>query len=254
MASCHTMRALLLLSIFACGQAETPIETPTFAMTRFDLGRARPDEATVVQGLNLDDRVSDKDDESTCGKADYTSPGPDFEEGVDNQFGPLIGLAPSDPTVAIAPAIERGDFSLKFDLTGVEDLENDSEVAVDVTVGSPAAVVHFTGEIADGRLTATADRLAFDLPENDADGNEATMAMNLESPRLRMTVTQEGIQDGVLGGSMTVTEAIAGALVLDFAAEDALQLVLGGSADLAIDGEGNCQRISSGFVFEARGN
>ncbi len=237
--------------LIGCGGASAPIETPIYAVSTFDLGRPNPDESKIVAGLNLDDRVSDSDDASTCKKADFTSPGPDFERGVDNQFGPLLDLAPSDPTAAVAPAIASGAFLIQIRLGEVEDLENDGRVSVELDVAQPEGVFRLSGEIHDGRLEATGDLLAFDLPVTDAGGADATMPMRLTDPRIRMTVTPDAIRSGVLGGAMSVDEAIAGALVLDFAPEDALQLVLGGSADLDPDDQGNCRRISSGFVFEA---
>ena len=106
-----------LAALSGCGGPESV----AFLVNGFDLGRADSHDNNVVEGLNLDDRVSDRTDDATCRKRDYTSPGPDYESGVDNQFGPLLSLAPRDPAAAIPNAIDRGDFSLSITVSELDD-------------------------------------------------------------------------------------------------------------------------------------
>src|SRR5688572_3697759 len=69
-----------------------PGMTYTYVVSRMVVGQADPaGDPTIVPGFNLDGRVSDDTDAMGCFHADFTSPPPDNESGVDNQLGPVLG-------------------------------------------------------------------------------------------------------------------------------------------------------------------
>ena len=84
------------------------------------------EEPGVVAGFNLDGRVSEDDDEVTCGHSDLEDP--EGRGGIDNQFATLFRLlsviVEDTPQVAIQGAINEGRVLMMVELLGVDSLQN----------------------------------------------------------------------------------------------------------------------------------
>jgi hypothetical protein len=107
-----------------------------YAINALDIARPTPE--GIAAGFNLDSRVSDDTDESTCFHADFTSPPPDNEPGIDNQLGPIIDAVGGSFDVAgsVRDAIAAGDLIILVELTDVDDLTNDPLVGLSLLLAA----------------------------------------------------------------------------------------------------------------------
>ena len=242
-----------------------------------DIGAPEPEgDPTIVPGFDLDGVVSDGSEIETCRTADFTSPPPDSESGVDNALGPL--LAREEPRFNIRAnlrgSVRIGKLLVLLRLRGVDDLVDDDRVEVDVLFGllpegvaAPAFVgerfepgqtfdvdarsldaemqprVTLPGQIVGGRLRAGPGRLGLSIPFG-AD----LVELQLDRVELRADVSATELSRGVIGGALDVEDtAVALEPISDFDIA-LIRLVLGGAADLDREG-GACTSASIGLVF-----
>ena len=122
-----------------------PSKKTTYLVVLQKLGFTREDPEGIAPGFNLDGRVSDEDDEQSCGIPDYTSP--DGEEGIDNQLAfiePALGIAGLGAAEdLLQSAIEEGGILIMMHVTGVDDLENDPEVQRMIRTGQGVPLLGF---------------------------------------------------------------------------------------------------------------
>jgi hypothetical protein len=237
-----------------------PVTGDVYLVSRLSVGQAdlRGD-LDVVPGMNLDGFVSGTMEPAGCGHADFTSPPPYEEEGVDNQLGPILdafGLA-LDIDDLYAAGIRAGSLLILVEV-------QEDEVAIyrgqidDVllsSAGRPAPGQTFTIAERWGRmpLTEAADELrasgAVGFPIHPFGVDDAV----LEPAQLYATMSDGMLVDGVLGGGY-LTDVVAEGLAATFPslASSIFDSVANAQADLDIDGgvEG-CERISVAFTFEA---
>ena len=250
-----------------------------FVVDVLDLGVPDPLDDTIVPGFDLDDRVSERSDATTCNKEDFTSPPPDSEEGVDNVLGPALAEGESEFMIraALDNNVATGRILLMLEVRGVDDLVDDDRVVVDVLFGQlPAGVlapvlegdgsyvpgqtfdidsrslladrmtarVSLPGVIVGGRVMAGPGGLNLTVPFDDD-----TIELQLDRVEARFDITEDTISNGVMGGSLDVDDTAAELGGVGGFDEDLVRFVLRGAADL--DRVGSfCTAASIALVFE----
>ena len=260
-------------------------DSHTFIVNVLAVGESVNDE---TPGFNLDDRVSDENDELGCYHADFTSPAPDSVMGVDNQLGGLLtaiaGLFPDlDITTAVADAIATGQVLILVEVSNVDDLTDDSCVSVRLSLGqlpsgvtmpeltggtlSPgqtfdilqANIASAQGAIAGGRLAVgRITNVPINVPFcNDAnmDGMTTsdectTITLNIQNAEMRFDITGTTMARGVIGGGIDVTQATdAIAGISDAVPRTTVEEILNAQADLEPDATNVCTSVSVGLTF-----
>lgn len=265
--------------------------TYTYVISEVDVP---PNEGNVAIGFDLDDKNSDGLDTTTDDRdctpeaADYVDV--DGNTGIDNQVAELVrGLASQidDPQTAevetagtqLAQAIRDGLFIVLVELSGVDDLENDDNVELQIFLGAPPAgqslqftegrltpgqtidvnrtimrgpgpVALLPGAIVDGVLTAGpgATRVAL--------ATETPVIFQLFEARFRATVAETSLTNGVLGGRLVASElssALRNSGLATFErVVDLIDMVLAQRVDLGpVDGAGMCTGLSAATSFTA---
>ena len=185
----------------------------------------------VVRGFDLDQRTSTVSDRETCRHADLKDPA--GREGIDNQVATLFGLlepiVEDTPQIAIQGAINEGRVLVMIELEGLDDLQNDDDVTVNVfrasgrpLVGNKGLIMPFqtfhvdydldvstvTGvKLVDGELEA--GPVDIEIPMDVLD---ASFPMRLSDGRVRVKIAEDGSFTGLIGGAIAacMTGAIAG--------------------------------------------
>jgi len=253
-------------------------ESHTYVINLLDFAREMP--AGVCRGFDIDGRVSDADDEETCGKADYTSP--EGVPGIDNQLQTLLpvveGITEEDTALAIAEGIRSGGTLILIRVEHVDSFVDDDCVTFTGLWGLlPEGVMAPTVDAA-GRLTPeqtfdvdarsydermyplirvdgaeiragtlVADGFAMTLPFSV--GSTGTVPLTIRDARARLGVTPEGLAPGLLGGVVRVSElgpALSAAYPMLTPAS--ITVLIGPSADLEIVGR-RCGAISLALEF-----
>jgi hypothetical protein len=254
-----------------------------FVTSLLDIAQASAATPTIVAGFNIDGRVSDTTDAMGCFKADYMSPPPDSETGVDNQLGPIVaGLGSGfDISGSIASAIAAGDLLILFEVEGVDDPMDDPEIGLSMYYGQlPVGVsmpmtgpdgrlapgqtfdidprsydaagrrrIYVPGSIVGGRLRAGPVRIFLDL--GLVGGG---IALDLRETHLRANLAADGatFSTGVLGASLDVDETAAMLAVAIGFDVTIVRSVLASQSDLDASPDGRtCASLSAGMVFEA---
>lgn len=285
----RALGALLLAGLVGCGEApgsavgdagsarppaacDSPGRQRSVVLTGFLFTRADPMRPTVVDGFDLDGRVSTAGDIEGCRQADYTSPA--GTPGIDNQIARLLPVVDSMTGGAldglIQAAVNNGQLLVAITLDGVDDLRNDDCVTFHLQrvagmpfVGSDMRidpgqsfdlqrdqpVTTAPGRIREGVLEVGPATLRLPVTALDA-----RFVLTLNRGRLRATVRDDGSMTGVVAGGVSVaefSETIRGLTISrnEMAAfTGALRLF----ADLAPDEAGACTQISMGLSFSAR--
>ncbi len=237
-------------------------------------------EGDVSEGVNIDGRVSDRSDETTCKQPDFTAP--DGTEGIDNQFARLL---PALETVAggdsvqavIQRTINSGGVLLALELARLDDLEDD--VCVEVTVSRAAGQpsIGANGLLEEGQTFERDTEIpATFIGDATFDGGTLRAGpFNLELPlvvdgfELLIQIQQanvvgrfddDGRFQGIIAGAIVVPEFVESLNEIE-ASADVLRLVgnlLNNLADLAPNADGKCEHLSitlgisatTGFFFE----
>lgn len=285
---------LLLPLVAACGDepeatdagADAPVAPgsapATSRLSVVDFLDFVSEEAGVTIGFDLDDRVSDYQDDATCRKPDFTSP--DGEEGIDNQLARLVPALQAAGATAlpglVQGAIRDGGLLVMFQLHQVDDWQNDDDVRVMARIGAGRPLLGTDGELLSGQT--------FGLHENTPDTTAAARIedgvltagpfdvkvaivvfellyeLTLHGAWLRATLTFDGgMADGVIGGGVDIAEiteiaAVADSRVMGEPFTTILVPLVRNNADLDPAADGVCTRISaslrftavSGFLFE----
>ncbi len=252
------------------------------AETRFfvvsTLATAAVDPAGNVAGMNLDDhRTVSMADPMGCGFVDRQSGPPDDISGVDNQLGPIL-TGSLDISGALQEDIDAGRVLLLVEVSGIDSYTCDAEVTVSVYAGrlppgvaplaheadgrlgggqtfdvdrrslgaDGAPLARATGRIANGRVVAAPFELALPMRVGS---NEAVA--HLHHGELRFDLPAAGgIDRGVLGASMSVTEAVeVGTALFELDVTPTIHTIIAAQADLEPDATGVCQALSIGFTL-----
>ena len=240
-----------------------------------------------ITGFDVDGKVSDLSDQETCFKADYLSNTPEMTPGIDNEMGVALARLGVDDNFndGFVNAIQRGDLLTLLEISDIDDYENDPCVHVDFLVGTLPSGVTAPMVDGDGRLTLdqTLDvrEMSYSSPGGPAryrmrdarivSGRlEGTVEeFNLPTPvptefvalgdvpqfmvRLETAFAEEGFDEGVLGGAMSIEATVAGARNggAEPDIQDAVRSLMVGAADLyPIDNE--CRCASVGYTVSGR--
>jgi len=236
-----------------------------------------------IDGVDLDGLTSERDAPASgeCAHDDFV--GPNDEPGVDFQYwravGCVRGFQPGEiADTVISQAVRDGSMTILVQVRGLDDVENDDDVRVQVfaspdapPLGADGSVLPYgtlsadgdpgyrstvgRGRIVDGVLTAgpldVKVRINIQIVAGD---------LTFRAARLRLRVHPDGTADGVLSGFEPVAELydifgrqanVAGALALGYTCSG-LYAALTSHADGDYDeASGRCTSISVGYRFEA---
>jgi hypothetical protein len=225
----------------------------------------------VVQGFNLDDQVSERGEDETCGHPDLEDP--DGVAGIDNQFATLFrilsAIVEDTPQIAIQGAINEGRVLMMVELLGVDSLENDDDVTLRIFRGSGRPLVGNLGLIApyqtfyrdyefpmsevrgikirDGELQA--GPVDFEIPMDVLDAN---FPMTVLNGQIRMKFGEDGSFSGLIGGSVNIDQVLDEfAIVVSGNEDDLARPIFKANADMGYE-DGECQEIS--LAFEVNGH
>jgi hypothetical protein len=232
-----------------------------------DVGVPQADAAGLMAGFDLDARSSEPGDVAGCGHMDFTSP--DGVPGVDNQFAVLANeiRATLDFDQLFTQFMGEGAFAMVIEVQNVDNFDNDPCVNVKLGLGylpgggAPGlgedrlAVAgqyydtHFLTEIAgrivNGRLeTETVDFMS------ELSLVEPAIPFVIEDARLVATISENLLEDGLIGGKVSVPVLEDTAAAMQPNVSEVAALIVNSQADLdPVDG--NCTALSVGLVFSA---
>jgi hypothetical protein len=223
----------------------------------------------VVRGFDLDERTSSPSDRETCRHADLEDPA--GREGIDNQVATLFALlepiVEDTPQIAIQGAINEGRVLVMIEVDGVDDLQNDDDVTVNVfrasgrpLVGNKGLIMPFqtfhvdydldvstvTGaKIVNGELEA--GPVDIEIPMDVLD---ASFPMRLSNGRVRVKIAEDGSFTGLIGGAINVADVFEEfGIVVDGPEDDLMRPIFEANADMGYV-DGVCTEISMAFGIE----
>ena len=261
----------------------------TFVIDALAIPRA-DEEAGVAVGIDLDGVDSGEgstDVDATCAEytPDFASGVEPGLAGIDNSLQGLVGtieglLDPADCPggstegcldAAFAERIASGELVRVIEIEGVDGLTTDDEVLVRVHEGrilvapGEAPALDPSGRLAPGQRvevevpgetgtgTVLNGRLAFavDLVTLLLDAGDFSLQLPLREARLRATLGEDRLEDGVLGGALVVDDIDTSP---DFPACD----TIASTVDLSLSGytccwgpPACCNAVSAGLAFSA---
>lgn len=232
----------------------------------------------VSAGFDLDGEVSVSGGSTGCGVADDVAP--DGTPGIDNAFAQLLPVLELTEASAaeeiIHEAVNRGQLLLLLRLTGVDDLQEDDCVGLELIQAKGIPQVGGTGflvadqtfdqdpevpgtKVADLAIhqgVLEAGPFSFHLPVSILNANLDIAVLDAE---VRLTFDDQGGFTGLLAGGIDVNDLLV-QVTSQGVSQQVLNLVsplLAGLTDLAPDADGTCTRLSvtlqvsgvSAFVF-----
>jgi hypothetical protein len=227
-------------------------------------------EGNVVWGFNLDDHISDDNDEEGCDHADLVDPV--GNEGIDNAFSGLIPALEATEASAVEDLIQdsvnNGQLLLMVSLHGVDDVVNDDCISVEFARADGTPIMGTDGEMLDGQSFARSENPPYAYVESAAivDGVvdvrgvplflplqvlDVELEFDMPQGALRVDVSEDAVMTGVFGGGVQVGDILR--IVEEGDLGDIRELVTGlvtGAADLKPDDEGVCQELSVAFEFQ----
>lgn len=236
------------------------------------LGFTRSDAPGVAPGFNLDGRVSDTSDVSTCRKPDFTSP--EGEPGIDNQLATLVPLFEVVGIGAVEGlvqnSIKEGGLLIMLEAGDVNDRVDDPEITLQLRLGQGTPLLGTDGLLLSGQtFHAHEGAESSEIPNARIEGGvlrggpfEAVLPivvfgveyeLPLHNAFLKADLTYDGsLENGIMGGEVIIADILAIAMranAADGSILPAVRGVLNGRGDLDPDAGGVCQRISGAFDF-----
>lgn len=232
----------------------------------------RQDPFGIAPGWNLDGKISDEKDDTTCDKPDFTSP--EGVPGIDNQFSVLVPIIAQTGIAAfeslLQASVESGGVLLMVEVDGVDNLVDDPEVAVTIRAGQGQPLLGTDGKVLIGQTFHVNQRDpatlcgkaplkggVVDVGPFDIDlplqvfGKDYTLEMRGGHLRFRV-IDGQRIDAGLVGGGVTLSSIgkIAKKAAEDQGnIDDIVQSLTGGMGDLARDATGTCQQLSAVLSF-----
>jgi hypothetical protein len=228
-------------------------------------------EGGVSRGFDLDNHVSDSNDEEGCYQPDLVSP--DGVEGIDNAFSTFLPVILATEGAALEgllqEAIDSGDVLFMVQLEDVDDPVNDTCINVSVFQGSGTPRLGTDGVLLSGQTfdvdpsvtpsrveglalvdgTVEARGVAMTIPMQIFD---VSLLLELHDAALSLTLRPDGTASGYIGGGIEIQYLID---ILegrgDIAIADLAIDLLRTYADLYPDDTGTCPQLSTVLEFEA---
>lgn len=234
---------------------------------------AQIEDTTVSVGFDLDDKISDHADPSTCNQRDFVDPAGSV--GIDNQLGVLwptiVQLTGDAVDGLIQGAINEGKLLITL---AVDDAEIDGSTMLGVRKTAGAPILDTSATLLAWQtfsLDATADAALAEggwLTEGPHAGAYEAGPVDVALPvaildfelvlvvrdaRFRLTPRPDGAMDGVLAGGLPIDDFMD---EIDRAAVPAnlralVRNLLNTRADLYPDADGQCQSLSTALYFRA---
>jgi hypothetical protein len=264
----------LLLS--ACTEPDAPAPEPaspeTYAvvMSTLDFGRRAEDGTTW--GFDLDNHVSDADDDEGCGHADLVDA--DGNEGIDSSFSGLVPALEATEAGAVSgliqDSIDNGELLLLVEVSGVDDLTQDECVDVRVIRGTGTPMIGTDGRVLDGQTfapdpaAAVAEIPCVPLVDGsvragpfaltlDLQVLDVALSFNVQNAFIRLDLAEDGSTGwGYFGGAVPNSDILV--IVDEGDLADIADLVRGlvtAAADMAPNGSGSCDALSIVFEYGA---
>ncbi len=226
----------------------------------------------ITAGFDLDERVSADDDIPSCGWEDYVDA--DGRQGIDNQFALLWGVildAAGDAVEGLLQgAINDGTLLIGVEMIGVDDLQNDDCVAVDMLILAGQPDIGTDGLITTGQTFDIRE----DSPEMHVDCGviedgiitagpfdgfipvqllAVAFDLKVHGAYIRGTMNDDGTVSFVLGAGVEVQQIIDVANNIP-GSEDLAGVItplMRNRADLARDEFGDCQQLSATMLVDS---
>jgi len=276
----------LVMGLYGCGDDEAPTPTaemaeePYFAGGQYILADSHANVVRTMRivgetapgvalGFDLDERVSEAGDVETCRHADLSDP--EGRAGIDNQLAvmwPLIEPLVGEPVHGLLQqAINQGRVLIMMELAGVDDLQNDDDVTLNVYRATASPEVGNLGYISPDQTFYYNYQMASSVVENAAiiDGELVAGPVEIDVPLkildldyiatvyrgvVRLKIREDGTFDGLIGGAFDVQEWIDTLLMTNAAYEaEIVAPVFTTNADLE-PVDGTCSLISLAFEFD----
>lgn len=238
-----------------------------------DLTFVREDTEGVSDGFELDGLVSDEFDPGGCFKPDLVDS--EGNPGIDNAFAKILPALELTEASAVEPlikaAIDEGRLLLMLQISGAADRSNDDcvDLRLSRAEGLPALggdgmilpgqtyehdpdapqSLMECGTLSDGLLTAAPLNMRLPLAVFDEQ-----VDISLFDGIFELELGDEGIYHGRFGGGIDIAAMMANIYTFDGVGQETIDLldtILTLNADLMPDENGNCQRLSVAFEFEA---
>jgi len=127
-----------------------------FSMVVNELTFGRQDPVGITPGFDLDARVSEAGDILGCNKPDMVSP--EGVPGIDSAFSGLVPILEQTEAAAVEglvqDSIRSGELLLVIDVWGVDDLDNDDCVSLEVVRAEGTPMLGTDGNLLDGQTFA----------------------------------------------------------------------------------------------------
>jgi hypothetical protein len=246
----------------SCEQRITVAHTVNFAVANDD---------GTSEGFDLDGRISPDNDGKTCGHGDYL--GMNGEEGIDNQssvlFDAVRQVTEASLEELIRIAINEGNLLLMFEMSGIDDMQNDDCVDLDIFQGKGDALVgtddfilpNQTFELDLDKPSAHIDCARIEdgvLTAGPFDGSiylsilRVEAELHLHGARIRAQIGKDGIKSLVLGAGIETAELHS---IIDQSMDHKIietgHFLVDRLADMAADGN-VCTQISSTLLVDAK--
>lgn len=237
-------------------------------------------------GFNLDGLNSgDVYEGDTCAEQqiDYGSTTDPDQVGVDNSLIEVLGAVGAavgdfDVNESLREQITSGSLLLLLEVSGIDSFRYDDAVSVQIRLGAvPAGATlgvtggvldagqaydvamelgaAVNGDIYDGRVRVTAQMLNINIT---LDG--MSLELRISSPQIRFDISETGLTNGQIGGTVTLDDLIEAAqeieAVQEFCGTDpecgTVRELLGGFADItpSADDPETCEALSVGIAFD----
>ena len=253
----------LFLSIIGC----TPMgEEKSFLMYRI---AHSPFVDQRVHGFDLDHRVGTMQDAQSCFLEDAIDPEgiPGIDNGLSALLEELTGTELEMFSQYLQETIEQGSLLLMVSLRGVDNIEEDSHVEVELVLTDGEPLIGVDGVFLDGQTLYRTDSQR--SPSSQAyiqdgvlfaQGLQVSMILSpedwyIEIPfhevSLKGVFREDGSMEGYFGGTTPIENFLFFTQVANTGFFDYLTYRIVQHADMAPDEEGVCHEISSSFDFAA---
>ena len=223
----------------------------------------------IANGFDIDQQVTEPGDPMHCNHGDLVDP--DGREGIDNQLAsiwsslePLIG---EQTRALLQGAINEGRVLIMVELVGVDDLQNDDSVSLNVFRGLLDPDIGNKGliapdqtfyldydnpissfddvQIVDGEVIAGPFELLLPLQILELD-----IVANVTNAWLRFDIHDDGTFHGVIGGAFDLPQMFDAITMTGAEAEaELVRPIFESNADLGFSG-GECTQLSAAFGIE----